>query len=79
LGIAENTLLVVIGDNGHFTNYSPGSGYTPMIFIGGKGYTTEGGVRVDAFARWPGMTGESPCGAVLLNHSTKASIFSGTV
>jgi arylsulfatase len=55
LGVADNTLLLVMGDNGHFTKYSPGSGYTPMIFRGGKGDTTEGGVRVDAFARWPGM------------------------
>jgi len=55
LEIAENTIVVVMGDNGHFTKYSPGSGFTPMIFRGGKGDTTEGGVRVDAFARWPGM------------------------
>ncbi len=58
LGITDNTLLVVMGDNGHFTKYSPGSGFTPMIFRGGKGYSTEGGVRVDAFARWPGMIEE---------------------
>jgi len=58
LGIAENTLLVLMGDNGHFTKYSPGSGFTPMVYRGGKGDTTEGGVRVDAFARWPGMIGE---------------------
>ena len=55
LGIADNTLVVIMGDNGHFTKYSPGSGFTPMIFRGGKGDATEGGVRVDAFARWPGM------------------------
>ena len=58
LGIADNTLVVVMGDNGHFTKYSSGSGYTPMIFRGGKGDATEGGVRVDAFARWPGMIEE---------------------
>ena len=29
-----------------------------MIFRGGKGAVTEGGVRVDAFARWPGMIEE---------------------
>jgi arylsulfatase len=55
LGIADNTLVIVMGDNGHFTKYSPQSGYTPMVYRGGKGSTTEGGVRVDAFVRWPGM------------------------
>jgi len=55
LGVADNTLVIVMGDNGHFTKYSPQSGYTPMIFRGGKGDTTEGGVRVDAFVRWPGV------------------------
>ena len=55
LGLDKNTIVILMGDNGHFTKYAPGSGFTPMIFRGGKGYTTEGGVRVDAFARWPGM------------------------
>jgi len=55
LGVADNTIVIVMGDNGHFTKYSPQSGYTPMIFKGGKGKTTEGGVRVDAFVRWPGV------------------------
>lgn len=55
LGIADKTIVAVMGDNGHFTKYSPQSGYTPMIFRGGKGDTTEGGVRVDAYVRWPGM------------------------
>lgn len=54
-GLADNTIVVVMGDNGHFTKYSPQSGFTPMIFRGGKADTTEGGVRVDAFIRWPGM------------------------
>ena len=58
LGLAENTIVVVMGDNGHFTKYSPQSGFSAMIYRGGKGDTTEGGIRVDAFIRWPGMIGE---------------------
>lgn len=58
LGVADNTIVVVMGDNGHFTKYSPQSGFTPMVFRGGKGDTTEGGIRVDAFIRWPGMIGK---------------------
>ncbi len=66
LGVADNTLVVIMGDNGHFTKYSPQSGYTPMIFRGGKGYTSEGGVRVDAFVRWPGMIeGDSVAGDIV--------------
>ena len=55
LGVADNTIVVIMGDNGHFTKYSPQSGFSAMVFRGGKGDTTEGGVRVDAFVRWPGM------------------------
>ena len=44
LGIADNTIVVIMGDNGHFTKYSPGSGFTPIIYRGGKADTTEGGV-----------------------------------
>ena len=52
-GEAENTIVIIMGDNGNFVQYQPGSGYSPMIYRGGKGATTEGGVRVDAFMRWP--------------------------
>jgi arylsulfatase len=55
LGVADNTVMVIMGDNGHFTKYSPQSGFSAMIYKGGKGDYTEGGVRVDAFVRWPGM------------------------
>lgn len=58
LGVADNTIVVLMGDNGHFTKYSPQSGFTSMVFRGGKGDTTEGGIRVDAFIRWPGVIGE---------------------
>lgn len=58
LGVADNTIVVLMGDNGHFTKYSPQSGFTSMVFRGGKGDTTEGGIRVDAFIRWAGMIGK---------------------
>ena len=53
LKIADNTIVVVMGDNGIFTQYVPYTGYSDLIYRGGKGSTTEGGVRVDAYLRWP--------------------------
>lgn len=82
LGIAENTVVVIMGDNGHFTKYSSGSGFTPMIFRGGKADTTEGGVRVDAFARWPGMIEKDSVVADIIHVTdlfTTLSRFSGTM
>lgn len=56
LGIAENTLLVVMADNGPMAhNPPPGLGMVETIFRGGKGDFLEGGVRVPAFAWWPGV------------------------
>jgi arylsulfatase A-like enzyme len=54
-GIAENTLIVAMSDNGPMThNPPPGSGLGEGIFRGGKGDFTEGAVRVSAQAWWPG-------------------------
>ena len=56
LGIAENTLIVAMADNGPMThNPPPGAGLGEGPFRGGKGDFTEGGVRVCAAALWPGM------------------------
>jgi arylsulfatase len=56
LGIAENTLVIAMADNGPMThNPPPGLGMAETIFRGGKGDFTEGGVRVPAFAWWPGV------------------------
>jgi arylsulfatase len=56
LGIAENTLIVAMADNGPMTHNPPnGSGLGEGIFRGGKGDFTEGGIRVCAAALWPGM------------------------
>lgn len=56
LGIAENTLVVCMADNGPMShNPPPGLGMAETIFRGGKGDFLEGGVRVPAQAWWPGM------------------------
>jgi arylsulfatase len=55
LGIADNTLVVLMADNGLMYHYEGTSGLTQLIYRGGKTNHLEGGVRVDAFARWPGV------------------------
>ena len=54
LGIAENTIIVVMGDNGPFMQYRGGSGSDDRVYRGGKAQHLEGGVRVNAYIRWPG-------------------------
>ena len=53
LGIADNTIVVFTSDNGAETFSWPDGGNTP--FRGEKGTTWEGGFRVPAVARWPGV------------------------
>ena len=56
LGIAENTLVIAMADNGPMShNPPPGLGMAETIFRGGKGDFLEGGVRVPAQAWWPGV------------------------
>ncbi len=59
LGIEDNTIVMVMGDNGPMkqelgTNY----GYSEWLFRGTKGQALEGGHRVGAFIRWPGVIKE---------------------
>jgi len=55
LGIEENTIVVVMGDNGPMKQDIPTSGYSDWIFRGTKGTALEGGHRVGAFIKWPGV------------------------
>ncbi len=52
-GISENTLVVAMADNGPMHELAPM--LQEPIFRGGKGDHLEGGVRVPAFAWWPGV------------------------
>ncbi len=54
LGIEENTLVILMADNGPMTHNGP-PGMVETLHRGGKGDFLEGGVRVTAHARWPGV------------------------
>jgi hypothetical protein len=54
LGIAENTLVVGMADNGPMTHNGP-PGMEEALYRGGKGDFLEGALRVPAMAWWPGM------------------------
>jgi arylsulfatase len=53
LGVADNTIVFYSTDNGAETFTWPDGGTIP--FHGEKGTTWEGGFRVPAFIRWPGV------------------------
>ncbi|MDP6526705.1 MAG: sulfatase [Kiritimatiellia bacterium] len=56
LGIAENTLIIITGDNGGLMSQTRNA---PLR--AGKGSVYEGGVREPTIVRWPGVT---PAGSV---------------
>ncbi|MCZ6875969.1 MAG: sulfatase-like hydrolase/transferase, partial [bacterium] len=55
LGIADNTIIMVMGDNGPFMQYLSITGASDRIYRGGKAQHLEGGIRVNAYMRWPGV------------------------
>ncbi len=59
-GIAENTLVVWVSDNGPMYDFYPIGGYSWLR--GAKGETLDGGVRTPGLAWWPGTieAGQDP-------------------
>ena len=53
LGLRENTLLLVLGDNG--THPSIKSQFKGGEYVGGKGHTTSNGTHVPLIANWPAV------------------------
>ena len=64
MGIAENTLVVWMSDNGPMYDFFPES--SSSAFTGGKGDVLEGGVHVPAIAWWPGVIEPNHISAGLL-------------
>jgi arylsulfatase len=54
-GKADKTIVMLMADNGLMYHYEGTSGLNQLIYRGGKTNHLEGGVRTDAFVRWPGV------------------------
>ena len=75
LGIADNTLVVFMADNGLMYHYEGTSGMSQLIYRGGKTNHLEGGVRVDAYARWPGAIAKDSKAADIVHVSDLFTTF----
>ena len=82
LGEADNTIVIFMADNGLMYHYEGTSGLNQLIYRGGKTDHLEGGVRVDAFIRWPGVIEEGSAAGDIVHVSdlftTLARIAGGT-
>ncbi len=75
LGIADNTLVVFMADNGLMYHYEGTSGMSQLIYRGGKTDHLEGGVRVDAYVRWPGAVESGSSAADIVHVSDLFTTF----
>jgi len=75
LGVAENTIVVFMADNGFMYQFEGKSGLNQLIYRGGKTDFTEGGVRVDAFVQWPGVIEANSAAGDLLHVSDLYTTF----
>jgi len=71
LGLAENTLVLFISDNGPWLPYGNHAG-SAGILRAGKHSTWDGGVRVPFLARWPGTI---PAGSVCREPAMTIDLF----
>ncbi len=55
LRLTDDTIVMLMADNGLMFHYEGTSGLSQLIYRGGKTQHLEGGVRTDAFIRWPGV------------------------
>lgn len=73
LGIANNTIVLFTSDNGAEIFSWPDGGLTP--FKGEKGTTWEGGMRVPALVRWPGVIKPGTIVNDIMSHEDWAPTF----